>query len=182
MMGPTDFRRAASGALLTTLVAVSSGLILIDEAAACYIHSRQVSGLQVGHPLSIPVSLSTREAIIAGDLLDIPRATEQQRLSSLRELSGAVDDFALLLRDSEFTKRQDFAVFLTESGLWTGFSYSDDESWRVQQHLSGPGSSDIIIVVSDAAMVALLNGKMTVAQALRSGVLRSEQASANKKP
>ena len=154
------------------LVAISS-----RQAWGCYVHSGQYQGLQANHALTIPVSVATREAIVSGELRDIPRRDSTQRLLALQQLTTIVGLFARKSSNAEATAAPDFALLLTESGLWTGFSAVGDNAWQVRQHLSGPRENDIILIVSDPAMAALLQGRMSVDQAVQQGVLAASDAS-----
>jgi hypothetical protein len=165
--------------LFMVFAAVLAGLMEgANDAAACYVHKGQYQGLQVSHALSIPVSVSTRQAIVAGDLEDIPRATESNRQAALKQLTAIVGFFGKLSASGPMPSAPDFAVLLTESVLWTGFSVGTEGRWRVHQHLSGPADDDVVIVVSDPTMAALLKGRLSVELAAEKGLIDTAQGSA----
>lgn len=164
------------------LVGAVVGILSMPQALGCFVHTGSYQGLTVQHALSIPVSLSTREAIVAGELEDIPRDTSGARAAALKQLVAVVGLFGKVSeRDNSAAAVPSFAVLLTESGLWTGFRTLEGQGWQVRQHLSGPAAQDVVIVVSDPAMAALLKGDMTVAQAADKGLLRTADGSPESK-
>jgi hypothetical protein len=151
------------------------GIGAAGKTTACYVHSGQYQGLKVQHALSVPVSLATRQALVDGELRDIPRATAEQRTAALKQLTAVVGFFGKQA-ERDVVPAADapsFAVLLTESGLWTGFTPTSSGKWQVRQHLSDPGQDDVVIVLSDPTMAALLQGRLTVAQAAERGLLES---------
>jgi hypothetical protein len=172
-------RHAAARACFTAFAAALVGLAQgTSEAFACYVHSGQYQGFQVSHALSVPVSVSTRQAIVDGNLRDIPRATASERRLALKQLAAVVGFFGKLSESGQTPAAPDFAVLLTESGLWTGFSTEPNDQWRVRQHLSGPKDTDVVIALSDPTMAALLQGRMTVERAVAQGLLETAEVSA----
>jgi hypothetical protein len=172
-------RHTSAKACFTAFAVVLVGLAQgTGEAFACYVHRGQYQGLQVSHALSVPVSVSTRQAIVAGNLRDIPRATAGERQLALQQLAAVVGFFGKLSEDTQAPTAPDFAVLLTESGLWTGFSITTNDQWRVRQHLSGPKDTDVVIALSDPTMAALLQGRMTVEHAAAQGLLETAEVSA----
>jgi len=169
------FRHGAVMRLIGMALIATVGICATGNTSACYVHSGQYQGLTVQHALSVPVSLATRQALVAGDLRDIPRATAEQRTAALKQLTAIVGFFGKQAERGVVAAEDTpgFAVLLTESGLWTGFTPTLSGTWRVRQHLSGPKADDIVIVLSDPTMVALLQGRMTAAQASEKGLLET---------
>ena len=174
-------KRHASPARLRGIALVGAvvGILSVPPALGCFVLTGSVQGFTVQHALSLPVSLSTRQAIVAGELEDIPRDTTAARTAALQQLVAIVGLFGKVSeRHDSASAVPDFAVLLTESGLWTGFNALAGQGWQVRQHLEGPAAQDVVIVVSDPAMAALLKGNMTVAQAADKGLLRTADGSA----
>lgn len=173
------FRHGAVMRVIGMALIATVGIGATGKTAACYVHSGQYQLLKVQHALSVPVSLATRQALVAGDLCDIPRATAEQRTAALKQLTAIVGFFGKQAeRDAvAAADAPSFAILLTESGLWTGFTPTPSGTWQVRQHLSGPKADDVVIVLSDPAMAALLQGRMTAAQASEKGLLETATGS-----
>ena len=160
--------RALTCALVLIIAPVNS-----EQATACYVHSGQSQGLQVENAASIPVSVATRRAILAGEIQDIPRNTRQERIEALRRLGFIFSVFGNYSKERPILPVASFSVFLTESGMWTRF-YVEDKNWIVQHHITSPQPGDTIIVISDPAMVALLKGEIAPDKANELGVLHAQ--------
>ena len=170
-MSPLKYGRTVLMSATLVVLVIYSMLYPENSAFACYVHQGQIQGLQTRHELSVPVSVATWQAIHTGQLTDIPRATEEQRLAALQQVSTIVGLFGKYSESCSNAAVPGFAVLLTESGLWTGFSAQNKETWKVRQHLSGPAENDVVLVISDPAMATLLQGKMTVEQSIQNGLL-----------
>ena len=165
----TSSARALTWALVSLIALVNN-----ENAVACYVHTGQYQGLQIENAASIPVSVATRRAILAGEIEDIPRTTRQERIEALKRLAYIVSVFGNISQEKPVhAPTTSFSVFLTESGLWTRF-YAEDKSWNVQQHRTSPEPGDTVVVISDPAMMSLLKGEIDPEKATKLGVLHAE--------
>ena len=168
--------RALTWALVSLIALVNN-----ENAVACYVHTGQYQGLQIENAASIPVSVATRRAILAGEIEDIPRTTREERIEALKRLAYIVSVFGNISQEKPaHPPATSFSIFLTESGLWTRF-YAEDMSWIVQQHRTSSEPGDTVIVISDPAMMALLKGEINSKMANELGVLITEGDKENSK-
>ena len=172
-MTSTTIWQLSSARALTCALVLIIALVNNEQANACYVHAGQYQGLQIENAASIPVSVATRRAILAGEIEDIPRNTRQERIEALQRLGFIVSVFGNYSKKRPVLAVASFSVFLTESGLWTRF-YAKDKYWIVQHHINSPQPGDTIIVISDPAMVALLSGKIKPKMASELGVLHAQ--------
>lgn len=174
-----SFTKKPGRAVSRSFPAIVLGLLAIGELPACYLHGGQMLGLQTAHPLSIPVSVATRRAIESGELPEIPQSSAARREAALQRFTLVFGLFGQISQGHKAPPAPAFSVFLTESGLWTRFSFDDIQGWKVQQHRSGPTREDLILVAADTLMAALLRGEFSVERAANSGLLDTDASTAD---
>jgi hypothetical protein len=64
-----------------------------------------------------------------------------------------------------------FSLVLVEPMLWTRF-HSDDGEFRAQVHAGGPRPGDLVVVSGGKVVQALVDGRLSVGEAHRLGLLR----------
>jgi len=124
-------------------------------------------GLQTAHPASVTVSVATRKAIDANSIRDIPRHSKQAKLEALRQIDRRFHELTEVAKHLASQESLVFSVYLTESNHWTRFSYAHNH-WVVEVHQPPVSPSEVVVVLSDTALLNLLDKalKMRDAQAL----------------
>jgi hypothetical protein len=69
------------------------------------------------------------------------------------------------------TPRPAFALVLVEPMLWTRFTPEDGDR-HLQAHVSGPQTGDLVVVSGEEVIRAIVDARLTVGEAWRSGLLR----------
>lgn len=157
------FRKLATGVVLATAVASFS-------AGACSVHMADVAGLRAAHPASIGVSVATRRAIDEKRIRDIPRGNLKEKFAALEKIEARFHEFSELLEGPALAQPLVFSLYLTESNHWSRFRYSNGQ-WNVKLHQTPPEEPSVVMVLSDTALMNLLDRKLSVDSALELGVL-----------
>lgn len=138
---------------------------------ACKLHiPTNYDGLGAAHPASVPVSLATRQAVVSKSLVDIPRATKQQKHTALAQIEGRFRELIgaapKIVPDTPLA----FSIYLTESNHWAHFDY-DGNGWTVIEDHPLDHQDDVTLVLSDTALMNLLSKSMEPQKARELGVL-----------
>lgn len=140
-------------------------------AMGCSLEARaDVSGaFVIEHRGSIPIAIATRNAMDAGHLARLPDEASarlaQLKLVQVRAIAH--------VRKLTFRPRTDedlpIAVLLTQSGAWIRFN---DRRFGARYHAEPATESETALLVPDNVYEALLDGKMSVSDAVRLGLIR----------
>lgn len=145
------------------ITAVLCALIAPSTGSSCALHTSSITGLQVSHPSSITVSLATRKALSTGTVSSIGRPGTHDKLQNLEQIVNSFHAFGQVAEGLQ-SARGDFAVYLTESRLWTRFTGSEN-GWQVEYHLSDPNNDDTVLVMSDTGLKGLFDETLSLDQA-----------------
>jgi len=139
-------------------------------AGACELHTMTLNGFETAHPVSVPVSLATRQAIDNKQISDIPRGTREKKLSALADIEKTLLAFGMVVRNQKAQSPTGFSVYLTESDHWLRF-LPTELGWNMQLHKADAERNSVVFIVSDTAMKGLLSNELSVRDAEELGVL-----------
>ena len=107
-------------------------------------------------------------------------AVSSDRLASLPPLTGEAgftrSQAWLQSLKSRFQKagiQGGISILLIDSGLWS--RVRGKESLLLQLHTSGPNPKDRVMLLSEAAINAMLNGSLTIEQGLQLGIVELQR-------
>jgi hypothetical protein len=168
-MNPIGPARCASAQAARRAVAVIAivalGASASPAAVACGYHVA-IGGVSVVHPSSIPVAVAIHAAVRDGRLA--PMAEAPAPLALVRA-NGAMRTLAMALQ-SDTAAPPPVALVLVEAHLWGRVvPGAGPQSW--QAHTDGPASGDVIVVTGEAALAALLAGRLRWDAALAAGLV-----------
>jgi hypothetical protein len=130
----------------------------------------------VDHPQTLTVAVATRSAIDDGILeppsFEGPLGDMKQRLSAIAALKTLQARLEAALAPSDLAALADFYVLLIESRTW-GFFHPTQEGFDPNCKTEPPrvtaddsGARDAVMVVADMTMQAVLDGKLSLSDAL----------------
>lgn len=153
------FRKSAA-------VAAILAVMLPASAPGCGFDAQIGGGVSIAHPASVPVAMAVGDAMSAGRLSPL---VEVPPPLALMRANGAMQTFAAVLKPGVGTLPP-VALVLIEAHLW-GRITSESAGMRFEPHVAGPAAGDVIVVTAEPALKALLDGRMTWAVALASGLV-----------
>jgi len=157
-------KKLAMGVALTASVASFS-------ASGCMLHIPTIpGGLNTAHPASVPVSVATRRAVDAKSIKDIPRVSKQAKFEALQTIGKHFHEMTKVAEHPAPPAPLVFLVYLTESNHWSHFSYVNNR-WAVDDRRPAEGQHDVVIVLSDTALMSLLDKSLQLPEAQSLGVL-----------
>lgn len=157
-------RKLAMGVALATSVASF-------PVGACMLNIPTIpGGLQTAHPASVAVSVATRQAIDAHSIKDIPRLSKQAKLEALQRIEQRFHELTEVAEHLASQEPLVFSVYLTESNHWTRFNYADNH-WVVDAHQPSADPREVVMVLSDTALMNLLDKSLKLREAQALGVL-----------
>lgn len=141
------------------LLLVSAG----RHADACG-YDGLAADLSLAHPGSLQVSLAVYQAYqskLLAKPLPLPGGFGMRRaLAALQRLSDSLPDAA-----------GSFDLLLLEPGLWAHFD-AQDGVWQLTVHSPAPAAGQPAAIIGEGALLALVAGKLSAAQALDAGLLQ----------
>ena len=157
MSAPTARKAAAVAGVLFALAA--------QPVVACYFDGVMSVNWAPLHPQSLTVAMKVREAadegVLDAALLD-PKAAGPlgylRATQRLRQLGMSLAESADAMPP--------MTVLFVESGLWTRYV-----NGVPQVHVPGAEAGDIVAVTSEAVVAAMLDGRLSGAEAMRRGLL-----------
>jgi hypothetical protein len=160
--------RGKSGPVL--LVAAGSYLAVTTVGSlACGYHGLG-NGFSAQYPRSIEVALASREAIDKGVIEGLKALPP---MLALARVGRALDELRRVLADvgaEDPSASSSLALLLIDAGLWTRYRFAEDRI-VYQPHIAGPDQTDVVILTSEAALLALLNGRLALNDAVRTSLL-----------
>ncbi|QKS28590.1 MAG: hypothetical protein FAZ92_03037 [Accumulibacter sp.] len=149
----------------SVLAAALVAVLGIAPAGACGLHGAVDNPFTTRYPGSLGVALDTRQAVVNGQLAALPEvdaAAASQRLEErLEQLRARLEKAGL---------RGGFALLVVEFGHWARFAASANRV-RIVTHAT-PMIDDPVLLTSEPALAALLDGHLTAAAAERAGLVR----------
>jgi hypothetical protein len=136
-------------------------------SAACGFHGSMVD-LVAAHPRSIEVAFSVRDAFVRKDLAEL--AAVPPALGFLRA-TRTLQDFSELVTSVAGEKSSTIAVLLIEPGLWTRYSVTP-QGVTAEVHVAGALEQEPVIVTSESALRAMIDGTLSPQRAVEMGVLK----------
>ncbi|HCV12131.1 MAG TPA: hypothetical protein DGC76_00245 [Candidatus Accumulibacter sp.] len=147
--------------LAVTLVAALGSA----PAGACGLHGTIDNPFTTSYPGSLGVALGTQQAVSKGQLAALPEldaeAASQRLEERLDQLRGRLEKARL---------RGGFVLLVVDSGHWTRFAASGS-SVRIAAHAT-PMIDDPVLLTSESALAALLDGHLEADAAERAGLIR----------
>jgi hypothetical protein len=140
--------------------------LYIGAVRACGYDSPMVD-LVVAHPRSIEVALAVRNAYDHGELHALAPVPP---VLGLVRANGMLQSFRPLVSAVAGSPNTSVAVLLIEEGLWARYSMSA-AGMATELHVGGPLDGEPVIVTSESALHALLDGTLTPQRATELGVL-----------
>lgn len=151
----------------------AAAMLAAAPAGACYLHTG-IAGLTTGDPLAIPVLVAARSAAEAGVVVRIASGDGP----ALAEAVATLGYLPLLTDGARFAGApQGFAVLQAQTGYWARYEL-DGATVRAEGHAAGPAPGDAVIVVPDAALLAVLLDGVPVAKLRATGLIRARGANA----
>ena len=150
----------------TTLAAMAAALLQASPAGACGYDGAMID-LTAAHPRSIEVALASRDAIDRGELHALPPVAPVLGLSRATHL---LEDFRPWVPVVAGAPEGSVAVLLVDAGLWTRYAVTA-KGVAAELHVAGPRERELVVVTSEAALRALLDGTLHPERAAELGVL-----------
>jgi hypothetical protein len=136
------------------------------QASACG-YDGTVPDLVAAYPQSIDVAISVRDAFDHSELIALQPAPNALALLRAQLLMRR---FSTMVSEASHASTGSVAVLLVESGMWTRYTFSDNGPVALP-HVAGPQDGEAVVITSEAAISALLEGKLGLQRAASLGVL-----------
>lgn len=147
---------------LTIALAASLG---ISPAGACGLDGVIDNPFTTSYPGSLGVALGTQRAVISGQLPALPELDAEAAHERLEE---RLDQLRARLEKANL--KSGFALFVVESGHWARFE-AKGGSVRIAAH-TAPANNEPVLLTSEAALAALLDGHVSAESAGQAGLVR----------
>ncbi len=157
-------RLAAAQCLIWVLAAAPAG--------ACGYHGLIGDAFSASYPGSIDVAIALRTAL---DRNQLKAAPAMPPLMGLVRSTRWLEDFGRWAGESPTANAPDFAVLLVEPGLWTRYR-KQGSGFAMESHVAAPSTGDVVLITGETALQALVERRLTLAGALKTGVVRLEGA------
>ncbi|MGL4318964.1 MAG: hypothetical protein ACRCTL_20410 [Pseudomonas sp.] len=142
-------------------------------AAACGYDSPMVD-LTPAHPESLTVALAIHDAYASKQLrkpIPLPGGFGMRRaLSMVEKLRTALGPNA---------GSDNFYLLMVESGLWTAYRPVAG-AWEATAHVARPAADEPVVITGEGVLLALQGGKLSISQAMASGLLRIEASASQR--
>jgi hypothetical protein len=156
-------RLAAAQCLIWALAAAPAG--------ACGYHGLIGDSFSASYPGSIDVAIALRTALDRNQLKTAPAVPP---LMALVRSTRWLEDFGRWAGQHAATA-PDFAVLLVEPGLWTRYR-KQGSGFAMESHVATPSTGDVVLITGEPALQALVERRLSLADALKTGVVRIEGA------
>lgn len=147
------------------LAAVLVAAVGIAPAGACGLDGVIDNPFTTSYPGSLGVALGTRQAVINGQLAALPELDGEAAHERLEE---RLDQLRARLENAHL--KGNFALFVVESGHWARFE-ANGYRVRIASH-AAPAGDEPVLLTSEAALAALLDGRLGAEAASQSGLVR----------
>jgi hypothetical protein len=148
--------------MLATLIFAT---LSTSPALACGLDGAMNNPFTTAYPGSFGVALGTQQAVGSGQLFALP---ELDAKAAAARLEARLDQLRVRLEKTGL--KGGFAVLVVDSGHWARFSTSGA---AVQVHLhAAPAIYDSVLLTSEPALAALLDGQLTMDNAKQAGLVR----------
>lgn len=141
-----------------------------QQALACGYHAMLGDGFSASYAGSLDVAMALRAAIDRGQVRE-PQALSGQL--GLMRASMYVQRLSQLLQPgfTASTKPRQVAVLLVESGLWSRI-HLDGRAMSFEPHIAAPSVEEAVLVISEGALAAMLDGSVSVQAGRETGLLQ----------
>jgi hypothetical protein len=156
-------RIAAAQCLFWALAAAPAG--------ACGYHGLLGDSFSASYPGSIDVAIALRSAL---DRKQLKAAPAVPPLLGLVRSTRWLEDFGRWAGASA-AGAPDFVVLLVEPGLWTRYR-KQGSGLAMEPHVAAPSAGEVVVITGEPALQALVERRLTLADAIKTGVLRLEGA------
>jgi len=140
-------------------------------AGACGYHGLIGDSFSASYPGSIDVAIALRTAL---DRNQLKAAPGMPPLMGLVRSTRWLEDFGRWA-GQHAAAAPDFAVLLVEPGLWTRYRRQGG-GFAMEPHVAAPAAGEVVVITGETALQALVERRLTLADALKTGVLRFEGA------
>ncbi len=145
--------------LYSTLNGISAGIfclaaLLAQPASACGYHGSVNNPFTFSYPGSVQLAVNTRQALddqVLGALFPMPGSF------ALKRSAGWVERLASQM--GQHSENAEFHILVMNSGLWTSVTRQGGET-VVSIHVERPDNPGAVLLVSEEALSALVNGKL----------------------
>ena len=161
-------RRGRRGRIAGALLAAT---LAAPPAGSCGFHG-QLADIAAAHPRSLDVAFALRDAYDRGELAELPALPPALGYLRARKL---LVDFAAQVSAVAGDGRGSVAVLLVESGLWTRYAI-DGSRASAAPHVDGPQPGEHVLLTSEAALAAIVEGRLTAERAASVGLLAEHRA------
>jgi hypothetical protein len=147
-------------------IAASVGIALATSSptSACGFHGAMGDNFSLAHPRSMEVAFATLDAVGDG-IIAAPIAPDEAGRQGYWRAQDRIRRFESRLPVStSLAQGGGISILLVDSLLWSRFAVVDGR-YALQPHTDGPPSGDAVIVTSEPAVAAILEGGLTVADA-----------------
>lgn len=156
-------RIAAAQCLLWALAAAPAG--------ACGYHGLIGDSFSASYPGSIDVAIALRTSLDRKQLKAVPAVPP---LLGLVRSTRWLEDFGRWAGSSA-AGAPDFSLLLVEPGLWTRYR-KQVGGFAMEAHVSAPSAGEVVVITGEPALQALVERRLTLADALKTGVVRFQGA------
>jgi len=149
---------------------------VFGQVSACGYDGLYSNPLQAAYPGSLSLAVASRSAVERGLIPVLPPQSGSSGLfrsqAWLHALRGRLEAEGL---------NGSVALLLGDSGLWARFRAQPSAapaggSVQLEPHIAGPDESDVVVITTEAALSALLAGRIDITAARAAGVIRYQGA------
>jgi hypothetical protein len=127
-----------------------------------------IGELSAAHPGSLSVAFALHDALARDELKAL---APMPPLFGLMRANRMANDFGEQVKQMTGGVGSSASVLLIESGLWTRFTFRAG-GVVVEPHVAGPKDGEAVIITSEAALNAILDGRLSIEQGLEKGLLK----------
>ncbi len=155
--------RSPIPAVVVALLAATAG----SSAARACGYDAGMPDLAAAHPRSIAVAIAVRDAFDRGTVRPLPDVPLRDGYA---RASGLLRGFGRLIPAAAGVQSGSVTLLLIESGLWARYEVTG-HGVEAELHVDGAREHEPVIITSEAAVSALINGTLELGRAVQLGVL-----------
>ena len=154
------------------LQAVAIAMLLASTPSrACFLELGMDGGLSTSDPLTIPVLVAAREQA-AKERIDWFSSRDTQAVSIAVLRLSALPRILNRTPIETDAAPAAFSMIQVQTGYWTRYRIDHDGTLSAEGHRDGPAEGDVVIAVSDSALLAILRGRLDLDAARELGLVR----------
>jgi hypothetical protein len=147
----------------------------VGQPAACAYHSGAKAF--AAHPGAVDVAMAIQAAADAGAIEPQSASVPPASMVAYHRMVRQIEQFRNMLE--AVTRRRSvapaFSLLLIESGLWSRFE-PEPAGIELAIHAAGPDSDEAVVLTTGGVLRAVIEGRLSAADAIHRGLIRVEAA------